>query len=763
MGASLCSPLYAALIDSTKLDNQAYLISDSHFYRYSASSGSLVTSFALEQQPIAIATSDSAVFIAYTNKIEKRDLSGAVATDISGGDVTRNLPDIKDIAVSGDSVYVLFFGGEHFHELKTDDLSPQAGVDAPYFTLTKSMQKLEVYSDGGTVFFSPLGKNLGKLDWPQALNGDGEIPVVEFSAGSDAAQYLDIPEKLFVMDSPADPQIIMDNGSGWTMAGEHVVGWIDGKNFNFADQASDGEWSLVRSKRVACESGDALNWGSDLAHYDEDASFVSRSKVGGTSDVYDVVYLWGAGDPSAHLFRESSEGVLDTETLSRSEGLPFDDGKPEYTVAADAPLSDYQLQFGVDAQHVAFNDDKTRAYVLHQGDASCQSAIRVYDLENQSWVDSFPLRWKANAIAMVGGTNTNSSDDQLAIAYPAGYDSYGYTHIVISYVDINAMNPAEDPAKDFLGFNVLHTELSRVQATRYAVLFQVRYDNGTLLSAWNPAGVFSSYFDCDIYPCADPNVIYTWEALAEPGEQAVLVTKSDDQVRLLNLTEDASTFEFADPFEEHDLNDSVKSSPGPILVAPNVEWFTLELDGIAALFRRGSQAMNAGMPSDFLPVSSEIATWSETVQGDAGQYALYTVTGGDTQGQTPAEVQRWVMSLGADDHFEVDSTDSADLPGLPLLAEVIDAATDDLLIATVYQGQVRFTPVNKTLSDAPDFEPTPGGGDSSGGDSGSGGGGSSVSGSGFSSGGGGGGGGSTVWWISCLLLGAGSLRHRSQK
>ena len=755
MGVALCSVAQAELIDSAKLDTQAFLVSESHLYLYNPGTGSVTSSIALDEEPVAIAASDSAIFIAYPSKVEKRDLSGAIVPDVSGGDVTRNLPDIKDVEVSGGNVYVLFFGGAHLHELEADDLSPVAGVDAPYYTLSSSMQQLEAYSGGGTAFYSPLGKGLGKLDWPPTLNVDGKATVEESDPQPESGQYLDAATRLFIMDGPADPQIFMDNGSGWTIDGVHTLGWIDGKEFLFADQANDGEWFVVRNKYAACASGDALNWSTDLVNYDVDAEFVGRTKAGEAGSVFNVVYLWGSGDPVAHLFREAGPGDLDIETYNRSEGMPFDDGKPEFAVAADAKLSNYQMTVGVDAQHIALNDDKTRAYVLHQGNDVCQSAIRVYDLENESWIDSFPLRWKADAIAMVGGTNADSSDDQLAIAYSSGFDSYGYTHIVVSYVDINAADPEEDPAKDFLEFNVLHSNLSQVEATRHAVLFQVSYDDGSLITAWGPAGTKDSYFSGD-------RMFVNWATLAVPGEQARLLTRDNDAViELLNLTDTAGSFIFDAPFEDHELDESVKNSTGPFLVSPNMEWFTQELNGFTALFRRGSQAMTGGMPSDFMPVSSEVATWSDTVQGDAGQFAFYTVSGGDNEGETAAVVKRWVMSLGADDHFEVDATDAANLPGEPVLAKVIDSATDDLLLATVYQNQVRFTPVDKTLSDAPPFEPSPGGGgSSSGGDSGgSGGGGSSVSGSGFSSGGGGSGGGGSIAWLLPVLLMAGRLRR----
>lgn len=759
LGGALCSGAQAELIDSVKLANQAYLISESHLYRYDGATGAVLSTIALEQEPVALAASDSALFIAYSSKVEKRDLTGAIVADVSGGDVTRNLPDIRDVAISGDNVYVLFFSGEYVHELKVDDLSPESGPDAPYYTLSTSMQKLVAYSDGGTAFFSPIGTSLGRLDWPPTLDVAGNAPVAESAPQPDNGSYLVPAKELFIMDGPADPQILMDNGSGWTLGGTHTVGWIDGKDFLFADQAEDGEWSVIRNGYRTCESGDALNWATDLVNYSVNAEFISRAKAGEAGGAFNVMHLWGNGDPAAHLFREASPGVLDIEIYHRSEGQPFDDGKPEFTVAVDESLSDYQLQFGVNAQHIALNDDKTRAYVLHQGNAVCQSAIRVYDLENQIWVDSFPLRWKADSIAMVGGTNTDSSDDQLAVAYRSGFDSYGYTHIVVSYVDINAADPVEDPAKDFLEFSVAHTSLSKVEATRHAVLFQVSYDSGSLITAWAPGGFKDSYF-------SGSRTFSSWASLAAPGEQARLLTRDDTGlVEILNLTEAVDNFTFDAPFEDHDLNDSVKNSTGPLWVSPNMEWFTQELNGFTALFRFGSPAMAGGMPSDFMPVSSQVATWSATAQGDAGQNAFYTVSGGDVEGLTAAEVKRWVMSLGSDDHFEVDATESANIPGLPVLVKVLDAATDDLLLATVYQDQILFTQVNKTLSDAPDFEPGDGGeGDTGGGgDSGSGTGdtGGAASGSGFSSGGGGGG--SVAWLFPLALLIAGRLRQVNVK
>jgi len=107
-----------------------------------------------------------------------------------------------------------------------------------------------------------------------------------------------------------------------------------------------------------------------------------------------------------------------------------------------------------------------------------------------------------------------------------------------------------------------------------------------------------------------------------------------------------------------------------------------------------------------------------------------------------------LLTLGADGHATFTPAGEGSLAGLPLRTDIVDPATDDLLVTTLYQGQYRFTAVSSDLSDAPSFE---GSGDNAGGDSGGdgstggdtgGGGTGAVSGSGFSTGGGGGGGGS---------------------
>ena len=765
-GVALCAGAQAALIDSVRVGDQAILISDTHLYLYNSTAGSVERTVALPDGPIALAAGDSSLFVAYPGKVEKRTLNGDVVNDpVSGGPLTRNFLSVSDIAVVEDQLYVSFLEGNALHELKVTDLSPEAGPAAPYYSLAEPMEKLVPHSSGASLmFFSYLEKDLAALIWPSSANGDGELPILRSEVSEVSRSYLDTPEAIFVIETPSDPsypQIFMDNGSAWTTDGVQTHGWIDGQEFRFLDQSQDGQWSVVRDKIAACETGDALNWSSDLVHYDAPGEFVSRTKTGIPGEPYEVVHLWG-GEPQAHLFRESAPGVLQVDVHARSAGLPYDDGKVTENITADESLSVYQLSQGVSSQHVALNDDYTKAYVLHQGDSACQAAIRVYDLVNDAWIQSIPLRWRPEAIAMVGGDNPDSSDDQLAVVYEFAFDAYGRRNILATFMDINSGSPAEDPSTDFDWYNAGYSDVSTVRATRHAVLFQVEVvQQGSVITAWTPQGVFASYEDCESgETCDQPRTISAWQSRAELGEQAGLILKAEEDIRMVQFTEDATDFTFDSPYDTHTLlDDTVKDAQGPLLFSPDLELFTLSLDDSTALFRKSSQAYSEGKASDFLPLSMDVATWSETKQGAENRFALYSLTGGDVEGTTAAEIQRWVMALGDDGHFEFDTSDSADLAGKPVLVRVVDPSEDDLLLATVYQDQVRFTPVNKSLTNAPEFEPEDSGSDD-GDDSGStpggdGGGNTPVSGSDFSKDGGGG---SIFWLLGSLLLLAARVR-----
>jgi len=763
----LCSGAQAGLIDSVRVGDKAYLLSDSHLYLYDAPGGSVDAAIALPDSPVALAVSDTALFVAYSNRIEKRDFDGVLVSDPVSGEpvLSRNLTDVQDIAIDGANVYVSFIvGGEPaFHELNAADLSPVAGAGAPYFTLSEPMTRLvPSRASGGLVFYSPLGKDLGMLAWPSTPDAEGVLPVLESEVSESSGPSLAPAENLFILDNP-DPQILMDNGSGWKLDGEQTIGWIAGKDFKFMDQSLDGDWSVVRGKVSACETGDALNWASDLSHYEADALFESRNKVGEPGAPFEVVHLWGTGDPVAHLFRESAPGELFIESMARSEGLPFDDGAQPYPIEADETLSSYQLENGVTHQHVALDDELGTAYVLHQGAGSCQAAIRVYDLENDEWIDTIPLRWRPVAIAMLGGSTMDASDDQLAVVYETAYNYYGRSNILVSFIDVNAAEPAEDPSTDFLEYNITYSGVSTVQASRHSVLFQVENSQrASVITAWNPQRVKATYEDCEATdPCDNPRDIDLWESRATLGGQAGLILKAGDDIRLLQFTEDGLGFAFEDPYQTHRvLDDSVVDADGPLQSSPDLELFTLSLGESTALFHRSSQAFSEGKATDFLPIPMDVATWSETAQGAAGSFALYSLTGGDVEGTTAAQIQRWVMGLGSDGHFEFQSASEADVAGKPVLVRVKDSATDDLLLATVYQDQILFTPVDKTLSNAPDVET--GGGDEddddSGGSTGDGGG-SNSSGAGLSRSGGG----AASWMLLGVLLLLGRLRFGERR
>lgn len=752
LGLGICSVAQAALLDSVRVTDEAFLLSESHLYRYHSVSGNVQeTSLSSQGSPVAMALDDDAVFIAYGNgRLEKRDLNGALVPDLSGGDVTRNFQEITDIAVHGDKLFVAFAEGNELHVLETSDLSAS---NASY-SLSEPMQKLVPYVSASSdlTFYSPAGMDMNLLNWPPALVDD-EVQVLQFDIAQGHGSYLKTPEDLFIVDNADAAFVVMDNGSYWSLDGPYLS-WIAGQEFHFLDQAEDGKWSVVRDRVAACENGDDLNWTTDLTHYNTGVSFESRSKVGSGGVVYDVVHLWGS-DPQAHLFREAGLGNLVVDTVMRSEGLPFDDGKQPYSVAASAPLSVYQQALGVSSQHVALDDESNKAYVLHQGNNSCEAAIRVFDLQSKAWVGTIPLRWRPKAIAMVGGDSPDASDDKLAVVYEQSFNAYGRSQMLVSYIDVNTPNPQENPATDFDDYGVFFSNLSTVQASRHAVLFQMERSNeGSIITAWGPNGELDFYQDCEgSGACSNPRDIEFWQSRAALGEQTVLVLKAGDDVRLLQLDDSAGNVAFSDPGAgwTMTLADNFTDVEAPLVFSPgNNEFMALNLNDGAAGFQRGTPNFNQGKPEDFLPVRLQVSTWSESTQGDEDNYVLYNLSGGDPDTDDPALIQRWSMVLGADGHFEFDNEDQVEVAGRPIMVRVVDPQEDDLLVATLHQGQVRFTPFDRTLG------VTPGGdGDGDSGGDGDGGTGGDNSGSGNGSGGGSNGfgssGGGAVAWIFALF------------
>ena len=756
LGLCISAGAQATLLDSVRVADEAFLLSDSHLYRYHSVSGNVQqTDLSSQGSPVAMALDDDAVFIAYSNgRLEKRDLTGALVPDSSGGDVTRNFQDITDIALHGEKLFVAFTEGNELHVLETSDLSAS---NASY-SLSETMQKLVPYVSGSSdlTFYSPDGVDLNLLNWPPTLVDD-EVEVAQFDIAQGHGNYLETPDDLFIIDNNDGAFVVMDNGSYWSINGPYLS-WIAGQEFRFLDQAEDGKWSVVRGRVAACESGDDLNWTTDLTHYSTAVSFESRSKLGSEGVIYEVAHLWGS-DPKTHLFREAGLGNLVVDTVMRSEGLPFDDGKQPYSVAANAPLSIYQQVLGVSSQHVALDDESNKAYVLHQGNNRCEAAIRVFDLQTKTWASTIPLRWRPQAIAMVGGDSPDASDDKLAVVYEQSFNAYGRSQMLVSYIDVNASSPQEDPAKDFDDYGVFFSNLSTVQASRHAVLFQMEFSNeGSVITAWGPNGELDFYQDCEgSGTCSSPRDIEFWQSRAAPGEQTVLVLKAGDDVRLLQLDDFAGNVTFLDPGAgwTMTLADNFTDVEAPLVFSPgNNEFVALNLNDGAAGFQRGTPNFNQGKPEDFLPVSLQVSTWSESTQGDEDNYVLYNLSGGDPDTDAPALIQRWSMVLGSDGHFEFDNEDQVEVAGRPIMVRVVDPQEDNLLVATLHQEQVRFTPFDRSLGVTPGDD---GGGDSGGdGDTG---GDTDVDNPGSGNGSGGGsngfgssGGGATIWIIALLGL-----------
>lgn len=751
LGVALCSGAQAELVDSVRVGDFAYMISASHLYVYNSTSGGS-TAIELEMEPIAVDAVADGVFVAYQGKVEKRDLNGDIMIDATGR-IERNLNLATDIAVQGSTLYASFNDGTSVYALSTTDLSAVGGA-AP-LTLTDPMRKIRAYPSSGAIqaLYSPGGSDLLRLAFPVSLSADNEAEVELFALPPGQESYVGQPEDIFLLEGGTGDMLLMDNGTEWTVAGGYN-GWIAGVGFRFLDQAEDDNWSVVRDKIIACEPVDQQTWGSDLIHYDTARAFDSRYKAGTPEELYEVVHLWGSGaDPDSHLFRESAPGVLQVNASTRSEGLDFDDGKVPYSVDANAGLSDYQLQNGLFPRHVALSDDNSHAYVLHQGNERCQSMVRVYNLGTQSWESTIPLRWRADALATLGGATPGTSDDWLAVVYESAYDVYGSSDVYASFIDVNAPSPVEDPARDFADYGAYHFNLGTVEGSRHAVLFQVEvssFPDYSLITGLGPDGGFDQYTHCDSESgCSPFSVIDGWDARAVLGETATLALKAEEDLSLLNFSESETMFSFSAPHDNGRLDKAFEIVEAP-LVASRSQTFiamNMEQDSIA-LFDTTGQAYSEGRAQDFLPSLVEAGVWSETAQGGAGLPAFYNLSGGDVAGSVASTIQNWHLTLGADGHATFEPAGEGTLAGFPLRVDVVDPATDSLLLTTVYQGQYRFTPIDKDITNAPGFVPdaAAGGGDSGddepdseGGSSSGGGNSSAVSGSGFSSGGGGGG------------------------
>lgn len=756
LGMALCAGAQAELIDSVRAGDNAYLISETHLYVYDSVSET-TDSLALEMVPVAVDAAADGVFVAYSSKVEKRDFDGSLLSDASGL-ISHNLNQATDILVHDTTLYAAILDGKAIWPLSTGNLDAVGG--APYMVLQEPLKRLVAYPENGTgplqALYSPAGSDLARLSFPVAFDADDIAQSERFAIPP--GQQLEVPENIFFLEGATGDAILMDNGSLWSLDGTYH-GWIAGREFHFLDQAEDDNWSLVRDKVIACEPEELRTWGSDLIHYDHSLRFDSREKAGTPEVLFDVVHVWGAGaNPGSHLFRESAPGTLQVRASARADGQAYDDGKVPFSVSAGAGLSGYQLQQGVKSRHVALNDDHTLAYVLHQGNATCQSMVRVYNLATNTWQSTIPLRWRADALAVVGGANPDTSDDQLAVVYEVAYDKYGRSDPLATFIDLNAGVQEEDASLDFANFGSSHHALSTVEASRHAVLFQLEVasqSDFSVITGYGPGGGLDTYIHTDSQS-GQWSEIDGWDSRAVLGEAAGLALKAGDDLSLLNFTEDETSFSFGAVYDNGVLNETVDSVEAPLIASKDQTLFALNLpEESAVLFDKNGPAYDEGKPQDFLPALLGAATWSETAQGSAGYYALYNLSGGDNEGTTASVLQRWLLTLGSDGHATFSPAGQGSLAGLPVRSDIVDTANDDLLLTTVYQGQYRFTPVSSDLSDAPNFEgssdPSAGGGDSSG----DGGTDTPVSGSGFSSGGGG-----SLGLLSGLL---GVLYFRSRK
>ena len=756
LGMALCAGAQAELIDSVRAGDNAYLISETHLYVYDSVSET-TDSLALEMAPVAVDAAADGVFVAYPSKVEKRDFDGSLLSDASGL-ISHNLNQATDMLVHDTTLYAAILDGKAIWPLSTSNLDAVGG--APYMVLQEPLKRLVAYPENGTgplqALYSPAGSDLTRLSFPVAFDADDIAQSERFAIPP--GQQLEVPENIFFLEGATGDTILMDNGSLWSLDGTYH-GWIAGREFHFLDQAEDDNWSLVRDKVIACEPEELRTWGSDLIHYDHSLRFDSREKAGTPEVLFDVVHVWGAGaNPGSHLFRESAPGTLQVSASARADGQAYDDGKVPFSVSAGAGLSGYQLQQGVKSRHVALNDDHTLAYVLHQGNATCQSMVRVYNLATNTWQSTIPLRWRADALAVVGGANPDTSDDQLAVVYEVAYDKYGRSDPLATFIDLNAGVQEEDASLDFADYGSSHHALSTVEASRHAVLFQLEVasqSDFSVITGYGPSGGLDTYIHTDSQS-GQWSEIDGWDSRAVLGEAAGLALKAGDDLSLLNFTEDETSFSFGAVYDNGVLNETVDSVEAPLVASKDQTLFALNLpEESAALFDKNGPAYDEGKPQDFLPALLGAATWSETTQGSAGYYALYNLNGGDNEGTTASVLQRWLLTLGSDGHATFSPAGEGSLAGLPVRSDIVDTANDDLLLTTVYQGQYRFTPVSSDLSDAPNFEgssdPSAGGGDSSG----DGGTDTPVSGSGFSSGGGG-----SLGLLSGLL---GVLYFRSRK
>lgn len=733
----------AEIVDSLRLGEKAYLLSDlDRLYIYDSISGnysfvSIEETIGNPRTPVAIAADEAGeyLYIAYREAVEKRDINGAIVT-VSGDPVTRNFANISDVAVFDGKVYVAAFDGVELRELLPLDLSDGDMNDSGLvnFPQNTPFPKFFIQENAGTVeLYSPGSGALLKMEFPPVLSEENEVENVEEMPVPDHYKaYFDEVSGISFIPAGAGRSIdmlLLDNGFYWTsLAGANDwswSSWIPGMGYHSVDVADDGNYSVVRNTVFACETAEKRTWDTDLIHYQGTSTFSGRTKAVGN---FTAVHLWGAGnDPEAHLFSDQS-GSLVVKRYLKSVAEPFDDGHVPVNVPSTAPMQDE-----VSSQQVTIDDEGRYAYVLYQGDEeTCDSNVFVYSLSANKYIASIPLRWRANAIAIVGGDPATAADDKLGIVYEFGYNRYGRSQALATYVDLDGSAIQEDEAQDYDNYGVLYHDLSLVRAGRYAILYQLeKSTDASVIAAYHRNGTVSDYeevgsipdddeFDPDNPEELDIKAIELW-GLSKPGPakyMSVLSRGSKDLLKILNVTDTDTVFSFGAVFSDVELPDKLN----PTLP------FEFEPDGKKILVGaetggEPSQAMlfsfpesfSFGEPEDYLATSSTVAAWSAKDQGPAGTSALYSADIEKRHEVTDEvisepKLQRWQLKLGADNHFEFDNAFSAEVAGDPVFLQVLDPSEDSFILGYRQNDSIAFRLFSKDLGVAE----TPDGGDGNG-------------------------------------------------
>ena len=739
----------AEIVDSVRLGEKAFLLSDlDRLYIYDSVTGNH-TSVIIEETvgnprtPVAIAADEAGenLYIAYREAVEKRDINGEIVT-VAGDPVTRNFTNISDVAVFDNKVYVAAFNGIELRELEPLDLSDGTmnGSGLVNFPQSTPFRKLLITDNSGTAeFYSPGQTSLLKMPFPPVLSSENEVDNVQEIPVSDAySSYFEDAEGISFLPSSADrsqDMMLLDNGFYWTSPpGANTwswVGWIPGMEFHSVDVAEDGNYSVVRNALFACETEQGRNWDTDLINYQGRSTFSGRTKEVGN---FTAVHLWGEGNnPESHLFSDQS-GSLVVKRHSRNDGQPFDDGNVPIAVPTSAPM-----QEEVSSQHVTVDDEGLYAYVLYQGpEESCGSNVFVYSLASDRYVASIPLRWRANAIAVVGGSQATASDDKLGVVYEFGYNRYGRSQPLATYIDLDGSVFEETDSQDYDGYDVLYRDLSLVRASRHALLFQLEMSTeASVITAYHRNGGTSfyeelgSFADDDDFDPSNPEeidfkAIDLW-GLGKPGPakyMAVLSRGSNDLLKILNVTDTDTVFSFGTVFDDVELPSKLNPAL-PFEVEPDGKKILVGAetnnDPSQAMLFSFPESFSFGEPEDYLATPSRVSAWSAEDQGPAGTSALYSadvakIDPGTGDVTTRPKLQRWQLKLGADNHFEFDNAFSAELAGDPVFLQVLDPSEDSFILGYRQDDSITFRLFSKDLgvAETPDGD----GGNSGGGGSG---------------------------------------------